>query len=118
MSEDMVERVAKAISRHTFAVVRGKDDCGEWEDMPPQVQKVYMDAALAALRAMIKPTDQMLAAYNKICLVSDDDGKHAEAVRVAWQTMVAAAMCEGPESVGAVRPISRRHETYDMRGPL
>lgn len=52
-SEDMVERVARAISEHTWAT--GPDDnsdCFTYVDMPEHTRDVYRRAALAAIAAI------------------------------------------------------------------
>lgn len=47
-----VERVARAISEYTYALINDAGDCGEWEDMSETARKVYMKAARAARAAM------------------------------------------------------------------
>lgn len=46
----LIERVARAISRFTFATTNvSNTDCGEWEDMAESDREIYRDAARAAL---------------------------------------------------------------------
>ena len=52
VGEDVVERVARAISDYTFATIHGSTDCNEWEDMTATDRFVYRNAARAAIAAM------------------------------------------------------------------
>lgn len=52
VGEDVVERVARAISDYTFATIHGSTDCNEWEDMTATDRFVYRNAAHAAIAAM------------------------------------------------------------------
>ena len=49
-----VEKAAKAIAEHTYAVPDYADasDCREWDDMPDHVRDTYVKAATAALSAI------------------------------------------------------------------
>lgn len=49
-----VERVARAISEHTFAIIDPTDgsDCQEWEEMSETARNTYIKAARAALSAI------------------------------------------------------------------
>ena len=49
-----VEKAAKAIAEHTYAVPDYADasDCREWDDMPDHVRDTYVKAATAALAAI------------------------------------------------------------------
>jgi len=50
-SIDLTERVARAISAHTYATTVGHSDCLEWEDMRETDRNTYRRAASAAIAA-------------------------------------------------------------------
>lgn len=57
---DMVERVARALWDQHGATA-------PWDKLPPLTRSVYKRQALAAIRAMREPTDEMNDAMADIC---------------------------------------------------
>ena len=60
MSNDMIERVARALA----ASDRHFSDGGSWDELDPIEHDIYMASARAAIEAMREPTSEMVdAAY-------------------------------------------------------
>ncbi len=83
MTDSMIERVARAISRARFLNGGDESDDG-WDRATPAMQIQYLEEARAAIEAMREMTPAMAALH-------DDD----EDIRIVWNSLLDAAL-EGP----------------------
>ena len=99
---DMVEKVARAVCKsgkfetgEGTCALRCLDQLGSARDSCPHVKKVHGDLARAAIRALMEPTEGMLAAtiYEYDHAKALRDGEAPFAVDV-WQAMLKAALDE------------------------
>lgn len=89
MSNDMIERVAKALS--TFDESNfPKFVKSDWEKLTPLARSAYRRRARAAIEAMREPTRMMIDAGASGC------GEDSINVAMgAWDAMIDAALAEG-----------------------
>jgi len=102
VSDELIEAMARELSKHLWVVVNGDDDCGDWEEMPEMVQtsyKMVARALLPVIRAHLEPTSEMLAntvtSDGRMRIMEfttiEERGEAFMVPRYIWRAMLAAS---------------------------
>ena len=105
-SQSLLERVARAIAsglgddfdnafetKHDWNVSRGERG-GRFRDINEPMRGDYLDAARAAISAMLTPTREMAHA-GSVALSEGPEEFPSVSARLAWKAMIQAALSEG-----------------------
>lgn len=91
MTNDVVERVAKAIYETAHPVAL-KDPKYEWKTMEPLYRKTWIAAARAALQAMREPTDAMAREPARVGVSCGEDLVGRDVAVETWTVMIDEAL--------------------------